>query len=140
MFSAKVTESKCFDIVVGGAVFPGFAVQDSWNGVVKVVNSSGEFMLLNGVPKDGEPIKVYKMSLNLYAKLPINTAFNLDVNSQAFEPTHTHNKTGRKYQLYAVSNLLADKPGWERQAVYTDGKTLWARPEAIFLERYSLIS
>ena len=138
MFSAKVTESLCFDLAVGGVVFNGFTVQDSWNGVVKVVNSAGEFMLLAAIPQDGKVIKVYKMSLNLYASLP-PPVLSLDLDSQEFKPTHTHNNTGNKYQLFAVSNEQATKPEWGQQAVYTDGKTLWTRPIEQFRERYNLI-
>lgn len=133
--SAAIEKHATYDLGLGGHSYPGFFKESDWEGFYKLRNASGQVVIVDKDPAITSRLNIVRASKDL--KLLGDAPVGLGVFSGTFAPTHTHKETNNDYQLLYVTNTKADKPGWDRQAVYTEGETIWSRPETVFIERYS---
>lgn len=140
---AKVKTNETFDLTVNGVLLCGFKKEATWEGLHKLRSEDGDFVIVDKDPSHNVGLEVLRMSKELYEETQVGqakpkTAEELGKFIGVFEPNYVHIKKRSEYQLLYVSNTLATKPDWGRQAVYTDGATIWTRPLFDFEERYKL--
>lgn len=142
MTIAKVATNETFDLTLNGVLLGGFQKECSWEGLHKLRNEDGEFVIVDKDPATNSVLDVLRMSLDLFEQTRLvdvqpRTVEDLGKFVGVFVPTHTHIENCTDYQLLYVSNTRATKPSWGKQAVYTDGATVWSRPLSQFESRCS---
>lgn len=141
MGNCKVSVDEVFGFTINGVLLKGFKKESSWEGLHKLRNEDGQFIIVDFDPSNNARVTVLRMSGELNKMTPeitaVSPSFDVAKYRGAFQPTHTHIKNGNDYQLLHISNRRATKPGWEQMAVYTDGDVVWTRPAKDFNERFS---